>query len=82
MQEVLEHAPHQARDVRRLQEEHSRLKTGLSDLVQRAGRTTEAWQDDRFRALMQGWIQAIRAHEMRESVLLQEVYLRDAGAQD
>ena len=30
MQEVLEHAPHQARDVRRLQEEHSRLKTGFS----------------------------------------------------
>ena len=82
MQEVLEHAPHLAREVRRLREEHSQLKTGFSDLVQRARRIAEVWQDDRFRARMKGWIHAMRAHEMRESALLQEAYLRDIGAQD
>jgi hypothetical protein len=80
MDPVLMREPRLDRPVQNLLADHRRLRRALDALIDEAKscRTLSA----SFRAKMRAWVEAVRAHEIRENALLEEAFNLDIGAED
>lgn len=80
MDAVLKRDPHQDRIIQHLQTDHRQLAQDLQELLREAGSSKSIAGGLGEKVLT--WIHHLRAHEGRETRLVQEVFNVDAPAED
>ncbi len=80
MDAVRKREPRLERAIQQLAEEHRYPAQSLEVLVEQSGVATSL--DDSLREEVQGWVERVRRHELRENDLVQDAFNLDIGAED